>query len=61
MKRTGTVAMCKLDNHTVLEKDFIIIREMTLQVNWYTVSAACANPVWNTLTTISIRWMLSKR
>lgn len=61
MKRTGTVAMCKLDNHTVLEKGLYYYQEMTLQVNWYTVSAACANPVWNTLTTISIRWMLSKR
>lgn len=35
MKRTGTVAMCKLDNNTVLEKDSTTIREMTSPVNWY--------------------------
>lgn len=44
MKRTGTLAMCRLDNNTVLEKAFTITRAMILPANWFTVSDASANP-----------------
>lgn len=61
MKRTGTVAMCKLDNNTVLEKGLYYYQEMTLPVNWYTVSAVCASPALNISTITSIRWMPSRK
>jgi len=34
---------------------------MISQANWYTVSAGCANPAWNILTTISTRWKKSRK
>ena len=61
MKRTGTVAMCRLDNNTVLEKDFTTTRATTSPANWYTVSPVSANRAWNISTTTSTRWTLSRR
>lgn len=61
MKRTGTLAMCRLDNNTVLEKDFTIIRAMTSPVNWYIVWDVFASRVWSISTTTSSRWIQSRK
>lgn len=55
MKRTGTVAMCRLDNNTVLEKDSTTIKATTSPANWCTASRASANRVLNTSTITSTR------
>ena len=49
MKRTGTVAMCKLDNHTVLEKGLYYYQGNDFASELVYSISACANPVWNTL------------
>lgn len=61
MKRTGTVAMCRLDNNTVLEKGCTTIRATTLPANWCIAFPAFANRVWSISTITSTRWTLSKR
>lgn len=53
MKRTGTVAMCRLDNNTVLEKGFTTTRATTSPANWYTASRASASLASNTSTITS--------
>lgn len=57
MKRSGTVAMCRLDNNTVLEKDFITIKATTSPANWSTVFPASVNLASNIPTIISTHWM----
>lgn len=61
MKRTGTVAMCRLDNNTVLEKGCTTIRATTLPANWCIAFPAFANRVWSISTITSTRWTLSKK
>lgn len=61
MKRTGTLAMCRLDNNTVLEKDFTTTRAMTLPANWYIVWDVFANRVWSISTITSNRLTPSRK
>ena len=57
MKRTGTLAMCRLDNNTVLEKGLYYYQAMILPANWFIVSDDFASPALNISIIISSRWM----
>ena len=55
MKRTGTVAMCRLDNNTVLEKGLYYYQGNDFASELVSASRASANRVLNTSTTTSTR------
>lgn len=57
MKRTGTLAMCRLDNNTVLEKVFTTIKVMISPANWYIASDVSVNLVSNISTITSSHWI----
>lgn len=61
MKRTGTVAMCRLDNNTVLEKGLYYYQGNDFASELVIAFPAFANPVWSISTITSTRWTLSKK
>lgn len=61
MKRSGTVAMCRLDNNTVLEKGLYYYQATTSPANWSTVFPASANLASNISTTTSTHWTPSRK
>ena len=57
MKRTGTLAMCRLDNNRYWKKVFTTIKAMISPANWYTASDVSVNLVSNISTITSSHWI----